>query len=200
MQSFILASQSPRRHMLLTWADIPFEVIVSDNDPECSGRYFVESLNDSRFIYSPNGTNLGMKASFNKSLNLSSGQFIVMIADDDPVYVDMLETLVKLSIEHPGYGMYMGGCDWFAKDKEAAAAALNKTDMEYKILEKIKFQWKTLRKAFMDLNIDKSGNISKKELWYYLDFWGMKISQEEFEKVYASFDVDGDGVINYKDF
>jgi septum formation protein len=32
MQSFILASQSPRRHMLLSWADIPFEVIVSDSD------------------------------------------------------------------------------------------------------------------------------------------------------------------------
>jgi septum formation protein len=32
MQSFILASQSPRRHMLLTWADVPFEVIVSDSD------------------------------------------------------------------------------------------------------------------------------------------------------------------------
>jgi len=28
----ILASQSPRRQMLLTWADVPFEVIVSDSD------------------------------------------------------------------------------------------------------------------------------------------------------------------------
>jgi glycosyltransferase involved in cell wall biosynthesis len=98
-----------------------FEVIVSDNDPQCSAKYFVESLNDPRFFYSPNGQNLGMKASFNKSLNLSSGDFIVMIADDDPVYSDMLETLIKLSNDYPGYGMYMGGCDWFAKDKEAAA-------------------------------------------------------------------------------
>ena len=32
MQPLILDSQSPRRQMLLTWADVPFEVIVSDSD------------------------------------------------------------------------------------------------------------------------------------------------------------------------
>ena len=32
MQPLILASQSPRRQILLTWADVPFEVIVSDSD------------------------------------------------------------------------------------------------------------------------------------------------------------------------
>ena len=32
MEPFILASQSPRRQMLLTWADLVFEVIVSDSD------------------------------------------------------------------------------------------------------------------------------------------------------------------------
>lgn len=32
MHSFILASQSPRRQMLLTWADVPFEVIISNSD------------------------------------------------------------------------------------------------------------------------------------------------------------------------
>jgi len=32
MEPFILASQSPRRQMLLTWADLEFEVIVSDSD------------------------------------------------------------------------------------------------------------------------------------------------------------------------
>ena len=32
MQPFILASQSPRRQMLLTWADVSFEVIISDSD------------------------------------------------------------------------------------------------------------------------------------------------------------------------
>ena len=32
MQKFILASQSPRRKQLLEWAELPFEVMVSDSD------------------------------------------------------------------------------------------------------------------------------------------------------------------------
>ena len=32
MHAFILASQSPRRKTLLEWAEIPFEIIVSDSD------------------------------------------------------------------------------------------------------------------------------------------------------------------------
>ena len=102
--------------LLQTFRD--YEVIVSDNDPEESGRATVEAFNDPRFHYFPNGENLGMKKSYNKSLERSKGQYIVMIADDDPVYPDMLETLVALQEEYPGYGMYMGGCDWFCTDAE----------------------------------------------------------------------------------
>jgi len=96
-----------------------FEVIVSDNDPERSGKKIVEKF-DTRFKYFPNNENLGMKKSFNKSLERSSGEFIVMIADDDPVYDDMLETLLGLSEKYPGYGMYLGGCNWFCTDPDLA--------------------------------------------------------------------------------
>jgi len=65
-----------------------------------------------------------------------------------------------------------------ATDKKIASdQILNTGDVEAKILEKIKFQWKTLRKAFMDLNVEKTGKISKKEFRFYLNFWGMDISQ-----------------------
>lgn len=90
-----------------------FEVIVSDNDIEESGREAVESFNDPRFRYYSNNGNLGMKKSFNKSLERSTGRYIVMIADDDPVYPHMLQALHKLQDQHPGSGMYLGGCDWF---------------------------------------------------------------------------------------
>lgn len=96
-----------------------FEVIVSDNDPEQSGRKTVESF-DQRFKYFPNNENLGMKKSFNKSLERSSGEFIVMIADDDPVYPDMLETLINLSEKYPNHGMYLGGCNWFCTEPDLA--------------------------------------------------------------------------------
>jgi len=97
-----------------------FEVIVSDNDPECAGRDVVEGMGDSRFKYFANGSNLGMKKSFNQSLKRSSGKYIVMIADDDPVYPDMLTTLMDLKDRYPGFGMYMGACNWFCTDPRIA--------------------------------------------------------------------------------
>lgn len=98
-----------------------FEVVVSDNDPEGSARPVIEAFNDQRFKYFPNGQNLGMKKSFNKSLERSTGNYIVMIADDDPVYPDMLETLIDLTVKHPGYGLYLGGCNWFCMEPDLAA-------------------------------------------------------------------------------
>ena len=97
-----------------------FEVIVSDNDVEESGKTIIAEMNDLRFKYFANGKNLGMKPSFNKSLERSTGKFIVMMADDDPVYFDMASTLFGLSEKYPNYGMYMGGCDWFCTNAEIA--------------------------------------------------------------------------------
>jgi glycosyltransferase involved in cell wall biosynthesis len=97
-----------------------FEVIVSDNDPKESGRVTVEGFRDSRFKYFPNRENLGMLKSFNKSIERSTGQYIVMIADDDPVYPDMLETLVSLHKQYPAYGMYLGGSNWYCNEPEVA--------------------------------------------------------------------------------
>ena len=52
----------------------------------------------------------------------------------------------------------------------------------------------------MDLNIEKTGKISQRELKFYLNFWGMEISQAEFDLIFNKFDLDGDGLISYKDF
>jgi Ca2+-binding EF-hand superfamily protein len=86
------------------------------------------------------------------------------------------------------------------KNKEKAAKSLLTGDITAKILQKINFQWKTLRKAFNDLNIEKTGRISKNEFKYFLAFWGMDITDAEFNSAYGQFDVDGDGFISYKDF
>lgn len=95
-----------------------YEVIVSDNDSDESGKDIVTGMNDPRFKYFANKKNLGMILSFNNSVERSSSEYIVMMADDDPVYFDMLSTLVELLNAYPGYGMYMGGCDWFCTDSE----------------------------------------------------------------------------------
>lgn len=95
-----------------------FEIVICDNDPDCSAESIVKANGDLRLKYSPNVENIGMIKSFNKSVELSKGEYIVMITDDDPVYPDMLETLVDLKNKYPGYGMYLGGCDWFCTHHE----------------------------------------------------------------------------------
>lgn len=57
-----------------------------------------------------------------------------------------------------------------------------------------------MRKAFMDLNIEKTGKISKKEFKFFLEFWGLSITELEITKCFNKFDIDGDGLISYKDF
>ena len=44
MPSFILASQSPRRKTLLEWAEIPFEIIVSDADESYPASLAIEKV------------------------------------------------------------------------------------------------------------------------------------------------------------
>ena len=113
-----------------------FEVIVSDNDVEQTARTVVEGFNDSRFRYFANEQNLGMKKSFNRSLQKSIGNFIVMIADDDPVYPDMLETLIQLSNKYPAYGMYLGGSNLFCTNPRLASLYNLKVGMNSSLANK----------------------------------------------------------------
>jgi hypothetical protein len=103
-----------------------FEVIISDNDPEASARAVVEGLNDPRFHYYCNERDLGMNASFNRSLSKARGEFVVMITDDDPVYPEMLETLRALAQQHPGYGCYFGGADMLQLNPDIAKFTLHR--------------------------------------------------------------------------
>ena len=57
-----------------------------------------------------------------------------------------------------------------------------------------------MRKAFIDMNVSKSGFIQKSEFKFYLTHWGMKIPEETFEDLFSALDSDGDGQISYKDF
>ena len=72
--------------------------------------------------------------------------------------------------------------------------------IEKTVLDKIQFQWKTMRKAFMDLNMEKSGSITPEELRFYFKHWGLDYSDSQFKHIFDKFDLDRDGKISYKDF
>jgi hypothetical protein len=72
--------------------------------------------------------------------------------------------------------------------------------LEKTIIDKIKFQWKTIRKAFSDMNKEKDAAIAEDELRFYLQYWGLNLTEEQFKYIFNKFDVDGDGEISYMDF
>ncbi len=99
-----------------------FEVIVSDNDPGQSSGAVVKEINDKRFHYFSNSENVGMVKNFNISLMKARGDFIVMIADDDPPRIDFLQTMRDLWQDNPNYGAYFGACEVVIACEDAAAA------------------------------------------------------------------------------
>lgn len=49
-----------------------------------------------------------------------------------------------------------------------------------KIKSKIFTQWKTIRKAFMSMDVSHSGVISQDDFKFYLTHWGVSASKEKF--------------------
>jgi glycosyltransferase involved in cell wall biosynthesis len=94
--------------LLLQQTNADFAIVISDNDPDASGRTVVESFNDPRIRYFHNGDNLGMINSFNKSIERANTEFIVMVTDDDPVDIDFLEVFWPLINKYPGHSVYGG--------------------------------------------------------------------------------------------
>ena len=72
-------------------------------------------------------------------------------------------------------------------------------DLLRKIVKKFEQQWKTLQSAFKQLNLGKSGRIQPWELKYFCNHWGYTMPEAQFEEIFATFDVDGDGEISYQD-
>ena len=84
-----------------------FEVIISDNDPACSARIIIKRF-DNRFLYFPNNDNIGMIESFNKSIERSKGEYLLLITDDD--YIDdsqKLEKFYSIYQKYPHQAIYI---------------------------------------------------------------------------------------------
>ncbi|MBP2833880.1 glycosyltransferase family 2 protein [Aquimarina sp. U1-2] len=75
-----------------------FEIIVVDNDPtrNCSTENLVVSYQDYRLSYFKNEENLGMTGNWNRLFNLASGDYVVMLHDDDLLYPNFLTYLDKV--------------------------------------------------------------------------------------------------------
>lgn len=57
-------------------------------------------------------------------------------------------------------------------------------DIVKMVLDKIQFQWKTIKKSFHDFSKDNKGFLMPEELQFYLKHWGIHIDEETFNHVY----------------
>ncbi|ANH80766.1 hypothetical protein A8C56_07030 [Niabella ginsenosidivorans] len=119
-------------NLLLQQTDPNFEIVISDNDPEASGKAVVEQLNDQRLKYYRNDDNLGMIRSFNKSIERASTEYIVMVTDDDPVDTNMLHEFKTVINNYPGYSIYCG-CVRTGKS-ENEIECFSATDFSFQLL------------------------------------------------------------------
>lgn len=64
----------------------------------------------------------------------------------------------------------------FSKEDTAVLIASNlgnNEELTRKVMDKMKYTWKKIRKAFMNLNLDKSGAITKADLALYFSSWSL---------------------------
>ena len=106
------------------------------------------------------------------------------------------------SKKNPQYEMYLKEQERRKGDDKRKAAAANMAhgDILIKLVDKIRQQWQTVRKAFKDFNEDNDPYIDKKELIHFLNHWGFPLRPDQETVVFNFFDKDGDGRISYQDF
>lgn len=80
-----------------------WEIIVADNNSEDDIYSYVKSLNDERILYTRSQTPLTVTDNWNVANNLASGDYIVMLGDDDalcPGYFEECLNVIK-KFNHP---------------------------------------------------------------------------------------------------
>ncbi len=99
-----------------------FEIVVSDNDPEGSSEKIVKSFKSKKIIYHKNNENVGMVKNFNNAFKYTKGDYITYISDDDPLMIDMLDTLINLKKAYPDCVGYFGAGYVYVDSQKVAEA------------------------------------------------------------------------------
>lgn len=76
-----------------------FEIIISDNASEQDYASFVEKIGDDRIIYKRSPVPVSVTQNWNNALQLASGDYILMLGDDDALTPDFLPKVVEVISE-----------------------------------------------------------------------------------------------------
>ena len=85
--------------------DRPFEIVVVDNDPDSSGaEALLEALPELKarnFRYYVNSENLGVFGNFNRAIQLTRGEWLTILNDDDLLEERFLSTMFSVLDRNP---------------------------------------------------------------------------------------------------
>lgn len=73
-----------------------FEIVISDNASDDDIESYVRSLNDGRVLYSRSDKFLSVTDNWNRALERSSGDFVIMLGDDDGLMKGYFRRVSKL--------------------------------------------------------------------------------------------------------
>ena len=76
-----------------------FEIIVSDNASDQDYPKFLAGLNDSRLVYRRSPAPISVTENWNKALELASGDYVLMLGDDDALAPGFLPRMADLLVE-----------------------------------------------------------------------------------------------------
>lgn len=74
------------------------EIVIVDNDPETVANYiegFLARINDSRVCYAKNAENIGMFGNWNRCIELSDSEWLIILNDDDELKENYIEEMMR---------------------------------------------------------------------------------------------------------
>ena len=82
-----------------------FEIVIVDNDDSGEFEYqiieYLKDFSDSRICYYKNECNIGMFGNFNRGIELSKGEWIAVLSDDDILFCDYLYKMTNVLKTEP---------------------------------------------------------------------------------------------------
>ncbi|MCZ4081790.1 glycosyltransferase family 2 protein [Streptomyces antarcticus] len=96
---------------VLAQTDREFRLVVIDDGREAEVPGWFEGLGDDRVHYTRNAHNLGITKNFQKCVELSEADYVVIMGCDDLLHPDYLKTVRGLAEATPGIGMVQPGVE-----------------------------------------------------------------------------------------
>lgn len=82
-----------------------FRLVISDNASTDETAEVVASYSDGRIDYTRNERNIGMIPNFNRLIELTDTEFLMLLPDDDRLYPDYLGSVIEILERNPRAGL-----------------------------------------------------------------------------------------------